>query len=331
MKMLGVEELKERIEITEATVECPVKGCSVKVERQRTFFRNEDRFMCPEHKIFISPTTFEYSDELDNLLWREKSDLELLQGIRTVKRESRMARDNSEDALSWNVFRFLERNNLIEDFLGSIVGAPLKSSEVIYWSYSQKENTSWSELNRARKEFGEEIKRSSEPDIIITTEKAVFFIEAKLTSPNKIDFSKSHTSGDKEERIRRYSLGDRFLKLSFRDIMDAGYYELGRFWVMGCSMAEKLKKDFYLVNLVLERKEKDIETIFRGFINSDHGKQSLRLTWEDVYQFISKGSLTKDKEIMLGFFRNKTIGYDGNGRLRRAFSIPGNVTQRIHG
>jgi len=28
-----------------------------------------------------------------------------------------MARDNSEDAVSWNVFRFLERNNLIEDFL----------------------------------------------------------------------------------------------------------------------------------------------------------------------------------------------------------------------
>ena len=318
--MLGVKELKERIEITETKVECPVKDCGEKVEKQRYFFKKEERFRCPKHNIFISPSTFEYQEESDNLLWKDSSDSELLTKIKTGKRESRMARDNSEDAVTWNVFRFLERNNLIEEFLSTIVGIPLKSSEVIYWSYSQKEDSSWSELNNARKQFDEEPKRSSEPDIIIKTDKALFFIEAKLTSPNKIDFDKGHTTEDKEERIRRYSLGDRFLKLSFRNIIDAGYYELGRFWVIGCSMAEKLKKNFYLVNLVLERKERDIETIFRGFINSDHGKQFLRLTWEDIYQCISKGSLTKDKEIMLEFFRNKTIGYK-NQKLQKAFSI----------
>ena len=84
--MLGVKELKEEIEITKTTVECPIKGCK---ER--------------------------------------------------VKRESQMARDNSKDAVSWNVFRFLERNNLIEDFLSLITCLYIESSEVIYWSYSQKE------------------------------------------------------------------------------------------------------------------------------------------------------------------------------------------------
>ena len=33
---------------------------------------------------------------LDNLLWKESPDLELLEKIRTVKRESRMSRDNYE-------------------------------------------------------------------------------------------------------------------------------------------------------------------------------------------------------------------------------------------
>jgi len=55
-----------------------------------------------------------------------------VKGCKKVKKESRMARDNSEDAVSWNVFRFLERNNLIEGFLSSITGLYLKSSEVIY-------------------------------------------------------------------------------------------------------------------------------------------------------------------------------------------------------
>jgi hypothetical protein len=320
--MLTMEELKGKIEITGTTVGCPVKGCSEKVERQRGAFKREERFKCPRHNIYISPSTFEYQSELDNLLWKDNTDLDLLKKIKTVKRENRIARDNSEDAVTWNVFRFLERNNLVDGFLSSCVGKDLKSAEVIYWSYSQKEHNTWSLLKKTRKEFGEEKQRGSEPDIIIKTDKALFFIEVKLTSPNKIDFDMSHKAKDKEERIKRYSRGERFLKHQFGDIIDPGYYELGRFWVIGCSMAEKLKKDFYLVNLVLARKEKDIERDLGKYIDSNQRRKFIRLTWEDVYQFISKGSLTKDKEIMLEYFRNKTIGYDGNGRLQRAFSIP---------
>ena len=96
-----------------------------------------------------------------------------------------MARDNSEDAVSWNVFRFLERNNIIEGFLGSITGTFQKYSEVIYWSYNQKEDAGWSLLDSARREFGERIERGSEPDIIVKTDEALFFIEAKLKADNK--------------------------------------------------------------------------------------------------------------------------------------------------
>jgi hypothetical protein len=319
--MFGWKELKKKIRITETMVDCPVEGCNKKVVRQRKVFKKKDIFRCKNHNIFVSPSTFEYLNEEDNLLWKEKSDLELLKKIiKRVKRESRMARDNSEDAVTWNVFRFLERNRLVDGFLSSRVGKDLKSAEVIYWSYSQKEHNTWSPLKKTRKEFGEEKQRSSEPDIIINTDKALFFIEAKLTSPNKIDFDRSHTTEDKEDRIRRYSRGDRFLKRSFGDVIDVCYYELGRFWVIGCLMAEKLKKDFYLVNLVLARKEKDVERDFGKYIDSNQRRKFLRLTWEDIYQFILKGSLSTDKGIMLEFFKNKTIGYQ-NQKLRKAFLI----------
>ncbi len=316
--MFGIDKLKEKIEITETTVECPVKGCRKKVERQRQFFRKEERFKCPKHNIVISPTTFEYPSELDNLLWKEKSDRELLERIKRWKRESRMARDNSEDAISWNVFRFLEKNNLIEEFLSSITGTPIKSSEVIYWSYSQKEDTSWSELNKARKEFGEEINKSSEPDIIIMTDKALFFIEAKLTASNKTEPSDKSNS-------KKYETGgdnwfSKVFKSSYKKVaIDEEKYELLRFWLLGTWMAEHQGLDFYLVNLVLSERETDIEAIFRRHIKENQRRKFMRVTWENIYQYITNISLSKNKDIMIRFFKNKTIGYNGKGKLQGAF------------
>lgn len=314
--------MKERIEITETTVECPVKGCSEKVERQRVVFKKEDRFKCPKHNIFISPSTFEYSNELDNLLWKEMPDLELLEKIRTVKRESRLARDNSEDAVSWNVFRFLERNNLIEGFLSLIIGTALKSSEVIYWSYSQKENTSWSELNKAREEFGEEIKRSSEPDIIIKTDNALFFIEAKLTAGNET--VPSDTSNSKKYETGGDNWFSRVFKSDYKAVAIAEKkYELMRFWLLGMWIAKQQDLDFYLLNLVLSEREKDIEAIFKRHLCENQRNKFIRITWEDIYQqILNSGFSGIDEDTMIKYFSNKTIGYDGNRRLQRAFSMP---------
>lgn len=321
--MFGIEELKEQIEITEITVECPVKGCSEKVERQRVGFKRENRFKCPKHGIYISPSTFEYLSELDNILWKEKADLDLFNRIKAVKRESRIARDNSEDALTWNVFRFLERNNLVESTLSSITGHTQKSSEVIYWSYSQKENNAWSELNKARKEFGEQIERSSEPDIIIKTDKAIFFIEAKLTAGNQ-------TVPTDMTNSKRYETGGnnwfpKAFRSDYRTIaIDEKKYELLRFWLLGTWIAKQQDLDFYLANLVLSQREKDIEAIFKRHITENPRKKFLRITWEEIYN-ISKKHIpnvrwSKDKSLITRYFRNKTIGYDANGRLQKAFS-----------
>lgn len=319
--MFGVQELKERIEVTETTVECPVKDCQRKVCRQRRFFRREDRFKCPEHSIYISPSTFEYASEWDNLLWKRTADRHLLKRIKTVKRESRMARDRSEDAVSWNVFRYLERNNLVDGFLSSTVGYPLSSSEVIYWSYSQQDGTSWSALNRARTEFGERLSRSSEPDIIIRTDRALIFIEAKLTAGNKTgpsnpDYTKKYLTG-----------GDGWFSRVFHSDYDTvakveKKYELMRFWLLGTWMAEQLDLDFYLVNLVRAAREKEIEAAFGMHTREESGMHFMRLTWEGICEFV-KNSVPPGpvKEPMTEYFRNKSLGYDSNGKLKKAFSV----------
>lgn len=320
--MLGMEELKEIIEITETTVECPVKGCNEKIERQRKVFKREERFKCPEHNIYISPSTFEYQRELDNLLWKDKVDLGLFKKIKKVKRESRVARDNSEDAVTWNVFRFLERDNLVEITLSSIISVALRSSEVIYWSYSQEENSSWSELNKAREEFGEEIKRSSEPDIIIKTDNCLLFIEAKLTAGNETvpsnirNFKKYKTGGD--------NWFSKVFESDYKTVTIAEKkYELLRFWLLGTWIAKQRDLDFYLVNLVLSEREKNIETVFKRHLYENQRMRFIRITWEDIYQQILNSGLSGiDKDTVMKYFRDKSIGYNGNGRLQRAFSIP---------
>jgi hypothetical protein len=320
MKMLGIKELKTKIEITDTTVECPVKDCSKKVERQRVGFKKEDRFKCPQHNIYISPSTFEYQSELDNLLWKDKADLDLFKKIKAVKRESRIARDNSEDAVSWNVFRFLERNNLICEFLQKVAGLYENSAEVIYWSYSQSQQNLWDMLNKGRKEFELVPSKGSEPDIIILGNKTLVIIEAKLGADNKTTPSKLYVED-------KYVSGAQgwWEKVFYSDFKTVAIknkkYELSRFWLIGSWIANKLNLDFYLINLTLSNQEKNIEQIFKKHIMEDNSRIFKRITWEQIYEYISNSNFSgHDKGNMTKYFKNKSIGYDSNGNLQRAFS-----------
>jgi hypothetical protein len=319
--MLGWKELKPSIVVINNTVECPVKGCVEKVARQRVKFQRDEMFKCPKHNIYISPSTFEYPQETYNLLWINQADLRLLNWIKGVKRENRMVRDNSEDAVTWNVFRCLERNLLLESTLSSVIGFPLSTPEIMYWSYNQQEQSDWSELNKARIEFGEKIARGSEPDLIIRTKEALLFIEAKVTAPNE-------TGPSDPANSKRYETGgnnwfSKVFQSDYKTIaIDNQRYELLRFWLLGTWLATQLNLDFYLLNLVLAEREKNIELIFRRYIREEQGRRFMRITWEDIYHQILNSDFPEiDKVKMINYFDNKTIGYNSDRRLQRAFSV----------
>lgn len=319
--MFGYKDLKEHILVTNSTVECPVKCCIEKVARQRIKFRKEDIFKCPKHNIYISPTTFEYECEKDNLLWTASDDLDLLNQIKKVKRESRMARDNSEDAVTWNIFRFLEKEHLTEPVFSSILGTPINSPQIIYWSYDQTNKKQWTLLNQARKEFGETIKRGSEPDIIIKTDKQLLFIEAKLTATN-------NTSPTDKTNSNKYESGGNnwFTKVFNSDYQTIAIqeqkYELLRFWLLGTWLANLEKLDFYLLNLVLSKNEIEIESIFKNLIHESLSRQFKRITWEEIYtNILNSGISNSDQQNLINYFKNKTIGYDAEGTLHHAFRV----------
>jgi len=199
----------------------------------------------------------------------------------------------------------------------------VKNPEIIYWSYSQPEQDVWSPLQEARKEFETRPRKGSEPDIIVKSDSALFFVEAKLTASNNTVFELRNSKVQKKYETG----GDGWYKRAFRSHFETiaiseKKYELLRFWLIGSWIAERLQLDFCLVNLVLSEREKDIERIFRRHIKEDQCRRFVRITWENIYAHILKNSSSsKDKDTIKRFFENKTIGYDGNGKLQKAFSI----------
>jgi len=318
--MYGLNNLKQTIIIDQKSVDCPVVGCTVKVERQKVSFKREAKFNCPIHKIFISPSTFEYETEQENLLWYDSIDKNLFDEIKKVKRESRIARDNSEDALTWNVFRFLDRQSLLTNFLSHLSQKVIKEAELILWSYSPKEKSGWTHLKKARIEFGETIARGSEPDIIIRTDKALYFIEAKLTASNETKPS------DLKNRKKYETGGNRLFSQIFKSDYETiavkeKRYELMRFWLLGSWIAKQLKIDFEFYSLVTQSREQEIEVDFGKHIIESADRKFSRLTWEQIYDFISPLINNKEKLKITEYFENKTIGYISDGTIVKAFNV----------
>lgn len=318
--MYLIQNLKPTLAVNDDTVSCPYRDCSHTVKKQTVSFKTEPEFLCETHGIYISPSTFEYADYKDNLLWRSADDVDLLERIFAVKRESRMARDNSEDSLTWNAFRYLESSQTLEPWLESVAGAPVRNPQLIYWSYCQRAGTTWPLLAEARKEFGETPQRSSEPDIIVESDDALYWIEAKFLSGNETKPS------DPNDSKKYLSGGDKWYKRVFVSpygtvAVEQKFYELMRFWLLGTWAAMKLGKRFVLVNLVRESEEEQVVASFGLHIKLD-GHQFLRTTWEDAYRFVkSSGRADKDREIFLKYLEGKSVGYNGMRKLTPAFSV----------
>jgi len=308
-------------------VECPVKGCNHIVPRQRKVFKRSEQFKCPEHGIFISPSTFEYENKLENILWKDAVDRDLLlKGIFGVKRETeRIARDNSEDAVTWNVFRYLEKQKLLEGYLSSLTGAPIDGCEVIYWSYcqSQAKRGCWNPLQQVREEFELNPAKGSEPDLIIKANNALFLIEAKLNANNNT------VLGSKNPAVKtKYENGcqgwyNKVFNSQFDQIAVIDRrYELLRFWLLGSKMADQLRSNFYLVNLVPQEKETTIESVFKKHIKGSEDRTFLRATWEEIYSYIENNRIaSQEREIITKYFTEKTVGYDKEKHLQKAFSL----------
>jgi len=65
-----------------------------------------------------------YDEPYRNILWADADDQARLDAILRGKRESRMGNEHSEDAVTWNVFRFFERHGCLAPAMRTIFPCP---------------------------------------------------------------------------------------------------------------------------------------------------------------------------------------------------------------
>lgn len=302
-------------------MQCPVLGCHTRVPRQRGTFRTAPEFLCHAHRIYIGRSTFEYERDTDHLLWKSPDDLNLLAAIKSFKRESRLARERSEDALTWNVFRHLEASRRLQPWLDELTGVSSSSASVHYWSFDASTGNTWAPLAAARAAFGEVEGRGSEPDLVITTDAAVIWVEAKFGSSN------STRPSEVDGSARRYTAGangwySSVVASSFQTVaVEHRRYELLRLWLLGSWAASQLGKHFLLVNLVRDGFEEDVPSFAAKHLRQGCDRVVRRDTWESIRRGIEAAPpLTADDVTLVSYMRDKTLGYSSRGRLERAFA-----------
>lgn len=320
--MLAINDLRSQRSTEGESVQCPVLGCPTCVPAQRGTFRRAPEFLCPAHRLYIGRSTFEYESDTDNLLSQTPDDLKFLAAVRHWKRESRMARERSEDALTWNVFRHLETSGRLGPWLASLIGVRASLAAVHYWSFDASTGDAWAPLAEARSAFGELEGRGSEPDLVITTDNAHVWVEAKLGSSN------STRPSDVNGASRRYTSGaggwySSVVGSPFESVaVELRRYELLRLWLLGSWTAARLGKAFVLVNLVRKGFEDDVPAFAAMHFRQDRDRLFRRITWESVYRDVEVAPPhAAADEALLRYLRGKTLGYDGHGRLIRAFAL----------
>lgn len=328
MTMYGLTDLKPAFRMTKLEVECPVKGCTSVVPRQTKADGpiGNERFLCHAHHIYISPSTFAYANPADAFLWRDDYDTTLLDEICGYKAEShRLNQERSEDALTWNVFRYFDKqpqNSSLRKFLQATASGEPK--ETIYWSYSTQQKSTWDLLNRAHHEFGETTSLTphrsrrgvTEPDIMLLTSTDLILIEAKFTSGNET----SGNAVDVEKRVlneKQYVTGgdNWFSKVfapeaTYEKVVRDQKYELLRMWLLGSWIASQLDVRFTLVNLVRDGFEESIAESFGKYLVPSDARCFVRRTWEGIArECLSAPASDDDAKRLLRYLREKTAGF----------------------
>ena len=100
-------------------------------------------------------------------------------------------------------------------------------------------------------------------------------------------------------------------------------YELLRFWLIGSWIANQKKSNFFLINLVRSECEHDIESRFNRHIKHSQNRKFIRITWEEIYNYINVNSPESNaKSMILSYIEHKTLGYNRLGELQSAFALP---------
>jgi hypothetical protein len=304
---------------------------------------------CPEHGLRIHTQGFVYYNgpSKGDLITATRRNLPFHSDYYVAnffkkgnKMESgRLCYENSEDAVSYNVFtELLANGQALRKLVEHITKRKIDDAVYLYlWGgkidLKNQTFTQCQPLLEARKHLEFDIKRfATEPDIMLVVPKRlVICIEAKFASKNPIAKEKDSIEGEKpkrkEELITRYCQRNTMIDchelFNFSRAPRLFYEQIFRNVVFAASMARlEGGADWYVVNLrnqhVMNLKRGQPESMpimrnIRSILRPKYKKRFIHLTWEDIYNVAIEG----DKELanLTWYLKNKSLG------CGRAFNI----------
>jgi hypothetical protein len=304
----GIDDLDPKVVVDpndRNRVRCYVRGCQNYVRRP-TDLRNEPGEPCPTHGIYCRHSrtaTYVYEDVRRNIIAAADLFGERVMGHPFKYDFNYLGNENSEDAVSWNVFRSIQESGHLAQLADLLIGEKYDEEPGLYlWGIRVSDDSfePWDLLVAARDRFESNLpvdRPLTEPDIALHLPgKYLVLIEAKFTSPNgwyRQGVRQNDKSLTLEELLDIYSGEEvRLLNMDLAQQCERIPYQLWRNTVFADWMAlqESPQTKPYHVNLVREGYEHESQKAFSALLNELYRDRFQPATWEAIYAWLVASS-----------------------------------------
>jgi hypothetical protein len=269
----------------------------------------------PAMRFRVSPT-YILEDPLENFIAGRELVAQALKGEWQKAETGRLGYENSEDALSWNVFRSLQEAAQLGVAARVLAGVEFDGEpELILWgrSIGVDGTTPCLEIQRALDRLEPTHRQQTEPDVVLHVPGwGWIFIESKLSSPTATYAGKD---GKLATWRRRYA--DPTPGLFDAAELDAAVpksfpEQLLRNVAVAHAISEESERAV-VVALVREQYATKVEGWGSRFLAANAPVEARSATWEQLYAALPPGEANLSG--LRSYMENKSVG------LRRAFAL----------
>jgi hypothetical protein len=268
----------------------------------------------PEVRFHGSPTYVLY-EPMGNFIAGHRLIQEALDGRWEKAETHRLGHENSEDALTWNVFRSLQEAGQLRSVVELFAGiTPAEEPELYLWGrrIGISESCHWDGLAAALELIERWPGQKPEPDCCIRLPgEALILIEAKFGSPT----ATKHSDAERDRWFKRYdgTCPGLFNRAAISATPARSFPEQ---LLRNAALASQMRQPGEQVTVVALTRASDqtsADVVARGCLREGSGVDVRRATWEGIHGALSPQA---DLDPLRHYLEHKSF------RLERAFALP---------
>lgn len=268
----------------------------------------------PPVSFRVSPT-YILSEPLDNFIVGHDLVSEAIDGHWGKAETARLGHENSEDAVSFNVFRSLQEAEALHLVAQLVTGSPTSEPDLYLWGrriHLNGGSSPWPELRAARQKVEPDHQQQTEPDVCLhVPDWGWIFIEAKLAHGIKT----SQSTAKMEAWLALYPAHAPTL-FDLRRIAKVKHGNFPEQLLRNIVFADLVRGDnepAHVVALGRKRDKTAISDWLSACLAAECTVSTSHLTWEEIYKALLSDS--DGLSNLRGYFEQKSYS------LRRAFDL----------